>query len=496
MISTRTQILLTLNLLTTLVALIIGWQSMRVATKEIEKRLVEDSVSNAADLIAELKLPLSNRLMDQLATVLNCEMAAFDQRTQSLLASSFPAGPPQAALVNALSNPPVNPREWVNIQHNSYRLGSAVVQKLMPVSGNNAKSAKLVVLLPETRIASARYGAARRIGILTVIAIAAATAVGFLLSATLTRPMRLLVTRMENISDTVARADNLADLEPAITISQNASQTPATSPAAATELKRLSKSFAHLLDQLRESYRRLDRAARLAASGQMSAGVAHELRNPLSSIKMNSRLLLDEPKLTEHSRQAVEIIFREIDRMDLYLKELMALSPGNEATPDNPLSKTQLQDVNLAEVADDVLAIFEERAKRKSVNLKRLYAESRHQATALADYDSLRQVIMNLVVNALDVAPAETTIEVKITDLPSNQVKFTIADQGSGFDDTIGENAFSPFVTTKPHGTGMGLFISQQIIQRFGGRIGSAVQNGKTELWFVLAKPEANSEMT
>lgn len=318
-----------------------------------------------------------------------------------------------------------------------------------------------------------------RIAALTLIAIGAATGIGFLLSLTLTRPVRQLVQQMEDITEIVQRADNIAALEPAVDKHSNQNLQSRSSPPPATELNRLSKTFSDLLQQLKDAYRRLDRAARLAGGGQMSAGVAHELRNPLSSIKMNARVSLDEPTLAESSRRSADLICREIDRMDLYLQKLLQLRNTDSAATETPKNK-----VELGPAADSVLKIFADRARRNRISIKRSYSDE--TATVNADRNELRQVIMNLLINALEAAPPNSEIEIQIRFIDRGRIQFAVLEQGPGINDGVAERIFEPFVTTKPRGTGLGLFICRQIINRYGGEMTHWKQDEKNAVGFTL----------
>ena len=463
--------------------MVVGWQSSRVAAAAVEKRLIDDSVSNTARLIQELRLPLSDRLMSQLATVLNCEVIAVSLSNDRVLASSFPAGAETQELMATLPSDADEHPEWVRLPAGRYRVGAGVVSGTSPAA-ETSETARLLVLMPEARVRAAQQQAATQIGILTLIAAVAAVVIGVLLSNTLARPIGNLAHRMERVADEIAGADSVAALPPSANVSgiSIGTRLPAHS---ASELKQLSTAFDHLLSQLKDSHVRLDRAARLAASGRMSAGVAHELRNPLSSIKMNARVLLDEPELTNESRQSVDLIFHEIDRMDLYLQELMALQPEDNNAGAQPAEgvASNPPEVHLNEVADSVLNLFQDRARRNGIHFVR-NADAGQDIVAAADYASLRQVLMNLIVNALEASPRNSTIEVSIEKSQPGTARLTVTDHGPGISVELGDRIFDPFVTTKPRGTGLGLFICQQIIHRFGGEMGYDTSEDANRVWF------------
>lgn len=93
---------------------------------------------------------------------------------------------------------------------------------------------------------------------------------------------------------------------------------------------------------------------------------------------------------------------------------------------------------------------------------------------------------MNLLINALEAAPANSEIDIKIRFIKPNRIQFAVVDQGPGISDSVAERVFEPFVTTKPRGTGLGLFICRQIINRYEGEMTHWKQDGKNAVGFTL----------
>lgn len=299
--SIRTQMILALNAVAVVSAVLVGWQSAVLVSRAIEKRLVEDAGANAARLISQMRLPVSDRLMQQLSQVLNCEVCAVSGTGSQLLASSLT--PPAAnGLREALPALPVNaPR--VVVAGVAYRVGAA------PLTGSDTAASgppppRLLVLMPESRLRAARRTAAWQIAKLTIVSLLIATVTATWLGGALSRPLCRLADRM----------GHLATSPDAAAAELGAATAPAGPPllGAAAETQQLAEAFEGLLGRLRAAQEQLAQAARLAAAGQLSAAVAHELRNPLSGVKMNGRVLLDEPGLSAEARHSIELILREI----------------------------------------------------------------------------------------------------------------------------------------------------------------------------------------
>lgn len=204
----------------------------------------------------------------------------------------------------------------------------------------------------------------------------------------------------------------------------------------------------------------LIRADRLAAMGELTAGVAHEVRNPLGIIRASVQLVEDSNGDQSRVRDATRIIKQEIDRLDRVIKALLDF--GRPSAP-------TLRQTNVEDVVDDVVLFTRQFAVQAHVDIDTEFAAA--DPLVLADADQLKQVLVNLVSNAVQ-AMEDTggNIVVRVWD-DDSFVFVSVADDGPGIDAEALEKVFDPFYSTRGGGTGLGLTIVHRIIDQHGGRV-------------------------
>jgi signal transduction histidine kinase len=237
------------------------------------------------------------------------------------------------------------------------------------------------------------------------------------------------------------------------------------------------------------AYAQMKERDRLAVLGQMAAGLAHEIRNPLGAIKGAAQLLADpgpEISLDPSQREFLGIIVEEVDRLDRVVGSVLDLARSNQgvAVP---------TDVN-AVVRRTVQVLSPERAEDLAVELVLDPTLSR----VAIDPEQLRQVLMNLMRNAAQAMKNRGTITLmtrahsgrgtRPRRVGSDQafIELTVTDNGPGISQKVLENIFLPFFTTKDKGTGLGLAVSQRIVQGAGGRIDVRTYEGKGSTFAIL----------
>ncbi len=252
------------------------------------------------------------------------------------------------------------------------------------------------------------------------------------------------------------------------------------------EFHELAMSFNEMASSLKEHQIRIQKTECLAAVGELSAGLVHEIKNPLAGIKVAIEVLNDELDLEHEDKEIFSRVINEISRIESLLKNLL-----NYARP----SKPQHISVNLHEILDGIIKTSEFAIKNPK-DPSRL-SKDIHFTTDFdsdikeidADPAQLQQVLLNLVLNAADAIEKQGTVNIKTTKKSDKSVEIEISDTGQGIDQEDINMLFNPFFTTKSKGTGLGLSICKRLIEQHNGTI-SAFNNPKGGAVFVITLQE------
>lgn len=225
---------------------------------------------------------------------------------------------------------------------------------------------------------------------------------------------------------------------------------------------------AALYRDLRKRLDRLHQADRLAAVGQLAAGVAHEVSNPLTSIRSTMQYLAGSLEDTSAQRLVSDLI-DEVDRIDQTVSNLLSLTRHGHFNP---------EDADLFDLIRDILRLVETQARQQSVRIDEILEPP---INLWGDAAQLKQLVLNLILNALQAMPEGGRIAVsakreQLEQLTATaparaQIRLEIADTGPGIAPEQVKTVFDPFFTTKSEGTGLGLAICHSIVQRHGGEI-------------------------
>jgi len=219
--------------------------------------------------------------------------------------------------------------------------------------------------------------------------------------------------------------------------------------------------------QLQEAHEKLLRSERLATVGKMAAHIAHEIRNPLTAIGGFARAILREPQDIENVKLGGKIISREVNRLEKILANVLDFTKISQ-----PFK--QQHDINA--IIEEVIQLNKPVIHERNISCNIQLHSS--LPPAWVDEEQIKQALVNILVNSIHSIHHQGKISVS-TDLVDEQVLIEISDNGAGMTKETLENMFNPFFTTKSGGTGLGMAVTQRIIEEHGGEIQVESEKGK-----------------
>ncbi|EWS53254.1 cache domain-containing protein [Methylibium sp. T29] len=222
---------------------------------------------------------------------------------------------------------------------------------------------------------------------------------------------------------------------------------------------------------LEQAQAQLLRSEKLATVGQLTASIAHEVNNPIAVIQGNLDLLREllGPQTAAKVDAELRLVDEQIERMRLIVTQLLQFARPNEYAG-------YVDSVSVARALDDSLLLVGPQLARTRIAVQR---DDRATASAAINRQELQQVLLNLLINALHAMPDSGTLSLHTRDWHAADgrvqgVQIDVADSGPGLGPELESRLFQPFVTTKTDGTGLGLWISRSLIERYGGTLTAA----------------------
>lgn len=239
---------------------------------------------------------------------------------------------------------------------------------------------------------------------------------------------------------------------------------------------KLRDKYRALSEKLEEAYERLHQESavlldleeqlganqKLSALGELSASLAHEIKNPLSSLRGTAEIILDEFPEGHPKREFGEILLKEVDRLNVTVNEILQFSKGQPAQSNGKPYEPLLA------VISRVVRLLDAHLRKKAVTLR---VDSCPEAeTFLVDGSKMAQVFLNIILNGIDALPENGRIDVVIR-AEEREMIVAVSDNGPGIPENMRQDIFEPFVSGKEHGTGLGLSISAKIVESMKGQI-------------------------
>jgi two-component system sensor histidine kinase AtoS len=231
----------------------------------------------------------------------------------------------------------------------------------------------------------------------------------------------------------------------------------------------------------------LQRAEQMVIVGEMAAGLAHEIKNPLAGIKVSIEVLATELETKEEDKEVFARIIDEINRIETLLRNL--LSYAIPPTPQfAPLDVNRIIDSAVKTAEFSLKSPAEGAAPRSAKDIQFVKHLNHRLPPIVADAAQLQQVILNLLLNAVHAIPETGTISVTTRSHSAGSIRIAVSDTGKGIEGDDIEKLFQPFFTTKAKGTGLGLSICKRLIEQHNGRIHVA-RNPEGGLTFAIDLP-------
>jgi len=224
-------------------------------------------------------------------------------------------------------------------------------------------------------------------------------------------------------------------------------------------LRKATEELRRAHQELSENFEGMKRAERLYALGQLSAGLAHEIRNPLASIEGAAAVVQRERESEERRREFLEIIQKESRRLNRLLTDFLSF-----ARPSPP----DLRAVEIDGLLDSVIVLAQHAGEPSRWDLKKDIQPGLSRMEC--DPEQLKQVLLNLVMNAIQATPQGGTVLLAARE-DGNKITIDVRDQGGGIGEDSLDRIFDPFFTTKETGTGLGLSLAYRIVSQHGGTL-------------------------
>ena len=230
--------------------------------------------------------------------------------------------------------------------------------------------------------------------------------------------------------------------------------------------------------KLEESQKKLEKqmfqAEKLSSLAVLSAGLSHEIGNPLAAIKVVVQAMESELNLSGNQKRFSERIITEVNRLNSFLRTFSDFARPTEK---------HVTTIDPVKILKEVLFWINKKASNQGISID--YRDNGAIPMIKADPQQIHQVLINLILNAMDATPNEGKITIS-TKLDGAYIKIKIADMGKGMPPEIIERIFDPFFTTKPTGTGLGLSIAHKIVHDHGGEINVLSEEGKGTTFEVM----------
>jgi signal transduction histidine kinase len=429
----RYQLLVPLLTLLVGVAGVSTWTAL--ASVDVARRQIVERMRDVAETLSKSSnIPITNgTVLEQMKGLSQADylLIAGDGQRVTTLPTESPEPPPAAVVVEDWTQLRLGPR--VTVGDRAY-LGSGV--RLPPRAGL-LEGGTLYILYPEELWRSALWEAVKPSLFLGGFAGAASLVLAVVVSERLSRKVRELERRTRQIA--------------------GGDFSPMPLPGGDDELRDLGRSINEMAEQLARLQETVQRSERLRLLGQVSGGLAHQLRNGLTGARL--ALQLHARECPDGDDEGLAVALRQLSLLESHLKRFLDLGRTG------PLRR---ESVALGSLVGETVALLGPRCKHARIDLRR--QPPGEEVTVLGDAGQIEQLLLNVVGNAIEAAGPGGWVEVALR-RESGSAVCEVSDSGPGPPPEVAAKLFEPFVTGKPEGVGLGLAVSRQVAEAHGGRI-------------------------
>ena len=337
----------------------------------------------------------------------------------------------------------------IKYQNKPYKV---IYRHLKDSEQTNQKNQTILTLMVSTEdIDQTKRQSAITIILVAISGLILVTAIGSLIAFSITAPVKELV----KVTGRVASGDLAVEAD----------------VKTRDEIGTLARSFNQMTSELKTSRDKLVQSERLAVLGQIAAGIAHDIRNPLTSIKMIVQLL--KRKLQDDdSKESLQVVLDEIDRLDIIVNGLLDFARPMEL---------RLRSANVIDTMNEVIRLMEPNLRHRKIEIAKCEAITEQIQELMIDTDRMKQVFMNIIHNSMQAMPNGGKITIHFGyDQDNDTIQIDISDTGIGMSEEVLKHAYDLFFSAKSNGTGLGLTNVKKIIELHSGdiQISSAENQG------------------
>ena len=450
----RYQVLLPMLATMVVTLVVISALTAAIAARSAAAR-VDADVARIAKTLRTTTFPLTQPVLDNIAGLSGAQLLLSNTANEVVASTTQVARLGWAPNKHFVEN---SQRELARIDLGGEMYFHRVVELVRP--SRQEAGVYLHVLYPEVAWRKARREAIYPPLIIGVIGAAITAGLSILLSRRVTRPISRIA---ELMSDLAAGR-----------------YTPAAIPPRDDELRDLTLVANGLAAQLDELHSAIRRGERLALLGQLSGGLAHQMRNSATGARL--AMQLHRRSCDAGDRESIDVALRQLELVEEQLVSFLALGKPQQPRRD---------DCDLARVVQDVSQLVAANFRHRGVELSlELPATG---CVVVADAAQLRQVLINLTLNAFDAVDRGGKVRIVLAPL-ADRVRVAVYDTGAGVRPEVADSLFEPFSTTKPEGIGLGLAVATRIVAAHGGQL-SWTRSGN-ETCFELILPSQQSPAT